>query len=208
LITHTPDMTPKLRPYAREFDELTVFTEEHKEEILVDVPDEWEDRIAYEEFLGEIKTAMVLKGWIEEMSEDGMIERFGVQPGDLYRTIYNAKWLLHAIHELALLFRNKQVLPQTLELVERMEKGVKKELLSIVKLEGVGRVRGRIIYDAGYKTIGDMKHLTVKDLVNLPLIGSKLAKRIKEQVGGFVKKEEWRKLEKGDDWEQKGLTEY
>ena len=141
MIAHTPDMGPVLRPYARELDEVSVFMEEHRIEFLVDVPDELEDRITYEQFLGEIKTAMTLKAWIEEMTEDEIIERFRAQPGDLYRTIENAKWLLHATHELATLFENKQVLPQTLELRERVEKGVKKELLPIVKLEGVGRAR-------------------------------------------------------------------
>ena len=208
MIAHTPDMAPKLRPYTRELDEIAVFMEDHKEEFLVDVPDEWEDRIAYEESLGEVKTAMVLNTWIEERSEDEIIERYRVQPGDLYRTIQNAKWLLYATHELALLFGNKQVLPQTLELMKRIEKGVKKELLPIVKLEGVGRIRGRILYNAGFKTIEDIKHAAIKDLVSLPLIGPRLAKKIKEQVGGFVKKEEWKKLKKEDDWEQKALTEY
>jgi helicase len=208
IIAHTPDMAPKLRPYTQEIDQVAIFMEEHKEELLVDVPDEWEDRIAYEELLGEVKTAMVLKGWIEEKSEDQTIERFRVQPGDLYRTNQNAKWLLHATHELARLFGNKRVRPQILRLMERIEKGVKKELLPIVKLEGVGRVRGRILYNAGYKTIEDIKHAAIKDLVSLPLIGSRLAKKIKEQVGGFVRKEEWKKLEKGEEWEQKALTEY
>jgi helicase len=142
------------------------------------------------------------------MTEDEIIERFRAQPGDLYRTIENAKWLLHATHELATLFDNKQVLPQTLELRERVEKGVKKELLPIVKLEGVGRARGRIIYNAGYKTIEDIKTAPIEDLVNLPLIGPRVAKKIKEQVGGFVKKETWEKLEKEEAWKQKALTEY
>ena len=208
MIAHTPDMAPKLRSYTWELDGIVVFMEEHKEEFLVDVPDEWEDRITYEEFLGEVKTAMVMKGWIEERSEDEIIERFRVQPGDLYRTIQNVKWLLHATHELALLFGNKQMLPQTLELMERIEKGVSKELLPIVKLEGVGRVRGRILYNAGFKTIEDIKHAVIRDLVNLPLIGPRLAKKIKEQVGGFVKKEEWKKLKREEEWEQKALTEY
>jgi helicase len=208
IIAHTPDMGPVLRPYSRELDEVAVFMEEHKEEFLVDVPEEWEDRIAYEQFLGEVKTAMVLKAWIEEKSEDEIIERFRAQPGDLYRTIENAKWLLYTTHELASLFGNKQVLPQTLELMERVEKGVKKELLPIVKLEGVGRVRGRILYNAGYKTIEDIKYAPIENLMNLPLIGPKLAKKIKEQVGGFVKKESWEKLEKEEIWKQKALTEY
>jgi helicase len=142
------------------------------------------------------------------MSEDQTIERFRVQPGDLYRTIENAKWLLHATHELAQLFGNKNVLPQTVELMIRIEKGVKKELLSLVKLEGVGRVRARIMYNAGYKTVEDIKHAPIEDLINLPLIGPTLARKIKEQVGGYVKKKTWEKLEQGDVWKQKALTEY
>lgn len=208
MISHTPDMGPVLRPYASEMDQMALFMEEHREEFLIAPPDEWEDRISYEEFLGEVKTAMTLKAWIEETSEDWLMEKFMVQPGDLYRTLESAKWLLHATHELALLFGNKQVLPQTLETQQRVEKGVKKELLPLVKLEGVGRVRGRILFNSGYKTIDDIKHVPIEDIQNLPLIGPKLAKKIKEQVGGFVKKETWEKLEREDEWKQKALTEY
>jgi ATP-dependent DNA helicase len=208
LIAHTPDMGPTIRPYTNEIDKIAVFMEEHREEFLTDVPNEWDDRINYEEFLGEIKTAVVLNAWIDEMSEDETIERFRVQPGDLYRTIENAKWLLHATHELSMLFGNKQVAPLTLQLMQRVEKGVKKELLPIVKLEGVGRVRGRIICNAGYKSIEDIKHAALDDLTNLPLIGPRLARKIKEQVGGYVKKDAWEKLEKTEEYKQKALTEY
>jgi len=207
MIAHTPDMGPVLRPYSQEIDEIAVFMEEHKAEFLADVPNEWEDTVAYEEFLGEVKTAMTLQAWIEEMSEDQLIERFRVQPGDLYRTIENTKWLLHATHELATLLGNKHVLPQTSELEARVAKGVKKELLPIVRLEGVGRARGRIIYNAGYKTIEDIKHAAIYDLTNLPLVGPRLAKKIKEQVGGFVKKDTWEKLDE-DQWKQTALSEY
>jgi helicase len=96
----------------------------------------------------------------------------------------------------------------TNELIERVAKGIKKELLPIVKLEGIGRVRGRIIYNSGYKTIEDIKHATIEELTNLPLIGPRVAKRIKEQVGGFVKKDAWQKLGRDEEWKQKALTEY
>jgi len=208
MIAHTPDMGPVLRPYSHEIDEMAILMEEHKAEFLADLPNEWEDTVAYEQFLGEVKTAMTLQAWIDEMSEDQIIERFRVQPGDLYRTIENTKWLLHATHELAVLFGNKQVIPQTLGLEARVAKGVKKELLPLVRLEGVGRIRGRIIYNAGYKTIEDIKHVALDELTNLPLIGPRLAKKIKEQVGGFVKKETWEKLEREDEWKQTALTEY
>jgi helicase len=208
LISHTPDMGPVMRPYTREFDALAVHLEEHKDELFTDIPNEWADHFSYEEFLGEIKTAAVMKNWIEEVSEEKLIEQFGVQPGDLYRTIENAKWLLHATDELARLFGEKEVLPLTGELVERVSKGIKKELLPIVRLEGVGRVRGRILFNAGYRTIDDIKQTPVENLTNLPLIGPGLAKKIKEQVGGFVKKETWEKLGNEQEFSQKTISDF
>jgi helicase len=208
MIAHTPDMFPRLRPYSREIDELTLFVDQHRNEFMFPVPDEWEDRIAYEEFLGEAKLAWVLKSWIEEVSEDEMIGKFRVQPGDLYRIIDSARWLLYASHELARLFKHKDVLPSLSELMERTRKGVKKELLPLVRLEGIGRVRARILYNAGLKTIEDLKKAPMERLTSLPLIGLKLAKKIKDQVGGFIKAEEWEKLKKGEEWEQRAITEY
>jgi len=208
LISHTPDMGPVMRPYAREVDALAVAIEEHREELFTGVPNEWDDRFSYEEFLGEIKTALVMKSWIEEVSEEQLIERFNVQPGDLYRTIENAKWLLHATDELAQLFKEKQVSSLTGELVERVSKGIKKELLPIVRLEGVGRVRGRIMFNAGYHTIEDIKRASVEELTNLPLVGPRLAKRIKEQVGGFVKKETWERLDREQEFKQRALSDF
>ncbi len=208
LISHTPDMGPVMRPFAREYDVLALQMEQHREELFVDIPNEWDDHLTYEQFLGEIKTSVVMKSWIEEISEEKLIEQYNVQPGDLYRTIENAKWLLHATDELAPLFGAKEILPITNELVERVSKGIKKELLSIVHLEGIGRVRGRIIFNAGYQTIEDIKHASIAELTNLPTIGPRLAKKIKEQVGGFVKKAEWDKLDSEQEFKQKALGDF
>jgi NAD-dependent DNA ligase len=64
------------------------------------------------------------------------------------------------------------------------------------------------MYNAGYKTIEDIKHAPLDSLANLPLIGPRLARKIKEQVGGYVKKDQWEKLERTDEYKQKALTEY
>ena len=208
LVASTPDMGPAMRPYTREIDALATALEEHRNELFVDVPNEWEDRVAFETFLGEIKTAVVMKSWIEEFSEERLIEQFNVQPGDLYRTIENAKWLIHATDELAQLFGAKEVLPLTNELVERVSKGIKKELLPLVRLEGVGRVRGRIMFNAGYQTIEDIKRSSLEELTNLPTIGPRLAKKIKEQVGGYVKKDTWEQLDKKQEFNQRALSDF
>jgi helicase len=208
MIAHTPDMVPRTRPYSDEFDELALFADSHREELFFEVPNEWDDRIAYEEFLAEAKAAMVMNAWIDERTEDEIIERFRVQPGDLYRLIETGRWLLHASHELAVLFGQKEYLQPLSGVMARIEKGVKKELLPLVKLEGIGRVRARILFNSGFKTVEDLKHAPVEDLTKLPLIGPKLARKIKEQVGGFVKTEEWKKLKEEKGPEQQPLTDY
>jgi len=197
-----------MRPYAREVDVLSLQLEQYKDELLINPPREWEDRIGYEEFLGEIKTAMVMKSWIEETTEDQLIKKFGVQPGDLYRVIENAKWLLHATHELAPpVGADREIKPLSNELEERVSKGIKRELLPIIHLEGIGRARGRIIYNAGYKTAEDLKVASLEELTRLPLIGPRLAKKIKEQVGGaVVEKETWDdEMDKVQEFKQKTL---
>jgi helicase len=208
MIAHTPDMFPKLRPYSREIDDLALFVDEHQEEFMAEAPDEWTDRIAYEEFLGEAKTAWILGSWIEETTEDEMIEKFRVQPGDLYRLTSTARWLLYASHELAKLLRCKDLRPHLSKLVERVEKGVKAELLPLVRLKGIGRVRARILYNSGLKTIKDLKIAPIKELTSLPLIGPKLTKEIKEQVGGLVKSKEWKRLKKKKGAKQQAITKY
>ena len=208
LVAHTPDMFPRMRPYSQEIDELALFVDQHRSELMFDVPTEWEDSIAYENFLGEAKTAWVLQAWIDETTEEQMIEQFKVQPGDLYRVIESARWLLYATHELGRLFEHKGILKSLNLVTERIEKGVKAELLPLVRLDGIGRVRARILYNAKLKTIDDLKKAPFEQLTSLPLIGPKLAKKIKDQVGGYIKAEEWKKLKKGEEWQQRALTEY
>ncbi|RJS85081.1 DEAD/DEAH box helicase [Candidatus Bathyarchaeota archaeon] len=207
MISHTPDMHPKVRVSNKEIDRIALFAEDHKEEFLFEIPDEWMDRLGYEEFLSEVKTSWVLKTWIDEASEDSIIEAFEVEPGDLYRLIEASRWLLYASAELAMLLGHKDVVSNLSILKERVRKGVKPELLPLARLEGVGRVRARILYNAGYKSLDDLKKASLEKLVNLPLIGPMIAKKIKEQVGGLVKPEEWKNLSEKKT-EQQALTEY
>ncbi len=208
MVARTPDMFPKLRPYSKEMDVLQFFVEEHKDEFMVGLPSIYEDRLAFEEFLGEAKLAWVLYSWMDETSEDEMIERFRVQPGDLYRLISTSKWLLHASHELASLFKHKDLLSHLAKLTVRIEKGVKPELLALVKLDGIGRARARILYNSGLRSLEDVKRAPLGKLTGLPLIGPRLAQKIKEQVGGFVRFNEWQKLKKKEAEQQRALTEY
>jgi len=203
LVSHTPDMIPKLYPYKKEVEKLRIFLDEHKDEFMFPPPNPWENYIEYEAFLGELKCAKVLFHWIEETKENDLLENFKVEPGDLYRLVEIAEWLLYATHELAKLFGYKEVLPMVEELRIRVKHGVKSELIPLISLEGVGRVRARALYNFGYKNLEALKHASITELMRVPGVGQKLARKIKEEVGGKIKKEE---LE-GKTLEKAGIQE-
>ena len=212
LISRTPDISPKLYPRRGEDEMLDLFAKEHQDEYMCEVPEYYGDTngITYEEFLAEIKCARVMYEWINETSEDGILEVHRVEPGDILRMVDTSRWLLHATYQLAELFGHKDLLSQAYELQVRCAKGVKSELVPLVELEGVGRIRARSLFNAGYRTLDDLKRTSVTDLMNVPLIGPSIAKRIKEQVGGLIKAEEWETLKArgAETTEQSLLTDY
>ena len=206
MVCHTPDV-PRYYPRSRELDELVVYAELHQDEFLTSVPKP-EDDIEYQSFLGEVKSARILEAWIEEVSEDGIIEKFGFEPGDLFRLIDTVKWLLYAAFELGRLLGQKELLPQILELRERVDKGIKRELLPLARLRGIGRVRSRVLFSAGYTSLRSLRDASVEQLLTVPTFGPALVKSIKEQVGNTLKTEEWERLKRDKDWQQTSISEY
>ena len=206
LVCHTPDMRPTLRPGRKDMGLVETYFEEHREEIAVPISDSG-DYIDYEEFLGEVKTAMVLEAWIQEVSENDLLERFNVQPGDRYSAVSSAEWLLYSAHELADVLGMPEPRLHLRKLRQRVQHGVTEKLLPLVGLKGIGRVRAQILYNSGYTTLARLRKADVSRLTALPLIGPRIAMSIKEQVGGVVEKDEWEML-KTAEVAQSALTEY
>ncbi len=194
LICHTPDMRPILRPRRNDMELVETYLEEHRDEIAIHLTEGY-DYIDYEESLGEVKTAMVLEAWINEVSENDLLERYNVQPGDRYSAVTNGEWLLYSAHELAKTLGMPESRRHLIELRTRVKHGVSKNLLPLVRLKGIGRVRAQILYNSGYTTHEKLKRADLRQLTALPLIGPRLAKTIKEQVGGLVDEQEWKRLD-------------
>ncbi len=210
LIAHTPDASPRMYPRRNEMENLEALTQKHSDEFMFDSPNPWEDQLAYDEFMAELKYAYVLLDWIREKSEEEIFEAHRVEPGDLLRVVEIADWLLYSSHELARLLGHTDLLKPVNVLRARVENGVKSELLELVRLKGIGRVRARMLANNGFKTIPELSRGSITRLTQIPLIGPKLAKSIKEQVGGKISSEEWKTLNKPGQTikEQKLLTEY
>jgi len=207
LICHTPDMKPILRPRRGDLDMVETYAEERQEEFAIPVNQESGDYIERDQFLGEVKTAMVLNDWINEKTEADILEQHGVQPGDRYAAVHNAEWLLHSAHEIADIVGAPDHRRQLGELNDRVKHGVTKKLLPLIRLKGIGRIRARVLYKSGLTGIAELKRAPLQRLVALPLIGPRLAKSIKEQVGGLVEEQEWKSLDKAET-EQKALTDF
>jgi len=136
----------------------------------------------YDFFLSEVKTASLLEDWINERKEDEMIVKYQVGPGDIHARVETAEWLLHAMQELARLF-NFDAVSFLSKLKLRVKYGCREELLNLVTLRGIGRVRARILYRNGFRSIDMLRRASVERLASLPGIGMAIAKQIKEQVG-------------------------
>jgi helicase len=124
----------------------------------------------------------LLERWISEASEDQIISQFGVGSGDIFRFVETADWLLYAMYEIAKLLNIKEEFPYIRRVRTRINYGVKEELLDLVKLVGVGRIRARRLYDAGLKNTRDLAAVKIEELSEIPTIGNELAKKIKKQV--------------------------
>ncbi len=174
-VCSTPDM-PKL--YLRRGDYAWVEQKIEHEDLTFPVED-------YDFFLAEVKTAALLDDWVGERTEEEVTKRFSIGPGDIRRMTDQAEWLLYAMSELGRLFSKKKVRPLT-RLTIRVQYGVKEELLEMVSLRGVGRVRARALFQRGYRSLRDLQKADAGELARIPAIGSGLAKRIKEQLGDRV----------------------
>lgn len=206
LICHTPDMRPKLRPRRGEMEAVENFLEEHRHELAVKLGSDY-DYVDYETTLGELRTTMILKAWIDETSENDLFEKYRVAPGDRYSAVHNAEWLLYSAYELARVLGADEHRGHLRKLRDRVKYGVTEKLLPLVRLQGIGRVRAKVLFNSGFKSAASLKAAPLARLVEIPLIGPRLAKTIKEQVGGVVDQDEWKRLDT-ETAEQRSITDF
>ncbi|HIH00344.1 MAG TPA: hypothetical protein HA258_07140, partial [Thermoplasmata archaeon] len=93
-----------------------------------------------------------------------------------------AEWMLHATRESARMY-NFSSISDVSDLLIRVQNGCKEELLNLVTLKGVGRVRARTLYHEGFKTVNDLRNVPLERLSKIKGIGSAVAKNIKQQIG-------------------------
>lgn len=173
-----PDM-PLLYLRQADYEWIEEFEGEMRDQLLLEPPS---DLNKYDLYLAELKTAKLVHDWISEVHENDISEAYGIGPGDIRSKMETAEWLVHSAARLAELFSSNAVEPLR-QLRTRIRYGIRAELLELVKLDRVGRVRARALYERGIRSIEDLRKTSYDRLKQIPTIGEAVARSIKEQLG-------------------------
>ncbi|MBP2143475.1 helicase [Methanococcus voltae] len=122
------------------------------------------------------KTSKMIMDWINEASETDIFEKYKVEAGILNYKIEQIKWISHATTEIYRALEmsgafeeivcnnegngksaNKMILKKIIsDLQLRIEYGAKSDLVELLGVKNLGRVRARKLFNADIKTIADI----------------------------------------------------
>lgn len=117
------------------------------------------------------KSAWTLSQWIEEDSLREIEKELGVAPGDLRVRVDHAGWLLNATRQIcanddeedaALADANGDLIEMLDVMQRRVANGCREDLLGLIAIRGVGRVRARTLANHGYRTPLEICGITKK----------------------------------------------
>ncbi|MCM1985552.1 ATP-dependent DNA helicase [Methanococcoides seepicolus] len=181
LVCSTPDMR---QLYLRNTDYTIVndYIVAHNDEFH-DIPNQFKET-DYEWFMGEVKTAMLLEEWVSEVSAEDITRHFNVGEGDIHALADTSEWLMHAAAKLAELL-GVEYSSHAYSLEKRIRYGAGLDLMELVGIKGVGRVRARKLYNAGFVSVAKLKGADMSILSKL--VGPKVAYNILSGIGVRVK---------------------
>lgn len=183
LLCTTPDIR-LLYLRSNDYEWLSDIVMEHHTE-FVHIPPQF--KVDYEWFLSEVKTACVILDWITEKKEEDIVKKFGIGEGDIRALSETMLWLVHSMAELAV-FKKNPISKMAKELENRVEYGAKLELLDLIQIRGIGRVRARKLYDAGFRDMQSLRSSRLEEISTI--VGKKIAIKILKQVGASLPAEE------------------
>lgn len=174
------ELRPLLKVRTSEYDEMQVKLVEYESSLLMDEPSEYDEE-EFSEFLDSVKTALFFEDWINEKDEEFLLEKFNIRPGEINAKLEIGDWLLYSAEEFCKLLGFKSLIKDLVKLRFRLKYGAREELLPLLKLKNIGRVRARMLFRNKIKNLQDVKNADITSLVHI--LGKNLALDIKKQVG-------------------------
>ena len=171
LITSSEDFFPKFSLRNKDYELVGVLLENYVDELIEDISEYDCNR-----------SLLVMHAWINESSEVFLSDNFGIESGDMHRMVETADWLVHGLYELSKLEKNTDVLEEIDALRTRITYGIKEELIELVRVKGIGRIRARILFKNGIKSLDELTTTPIEKLAKIDKIGPAIAENIKTQL--------------------------
>ncbi|MFP4402777.1 MAG: helicase-related protein [Nanoarchaeota archaeon] len=179
MICNSNEIRPLLRVKNKEYDFYNNFLMKNENSIITKISDSYS--YDFDIFLDTVKTSCFFLDWVDEMNEDEILEKYNIRPGEINYKINICDWLLYSCIEIAKLLNITELLNKLNKLRIRIKYGVKEELLLLLRFKNIGRNRARKLFNNRIKDIKDIKTIDYSSLSSL--IGPRIAKDLKEQVG-------------------------
>ncbi len=122
-------------------------------------------------------TALMLHDWIEEEKEPDIVKKYSSTPGALYSKLNNADWLIYSSAEIARILKKSQ--HRLIQARVRIRYGIKEELLDLVRLEQIGRIRARSLFANGIEKVSEISKNREKVR---SVLGKEVAEKVFQQV--------------------------
>jgi len=171
LISNCEEFFPKFSLRNKDYESASLLIENNSSELLEPISEYDCSR-----------SLLALHAWITESSELSLSDNFGVESGDMHRMAETANWLSYCLREISKHVERVDLLEELGNLRKRIVYGIREELLELVRVKGIGRVRARILYKHRIKNLDDLAKIPVNKLAEIDKIGSTLADNIKSEL--------------------------
>lgn len=171
IITNSEEFFPKFSLRNKDLEIASLLIENHLSELLEPISEYDCSR-----------SLLALQSWITESSETSLSDNLGIESGDMHRMVETANWLTYCIREISKHVERVDLLEELENLRRRIVYGIREELLDLVRVKGIGRIRARILFKHHIKTTEDLAKIPVNKLAEIDKIGLTLANNIKSEL--------------------------
>lgn len=171
LISNCEEFFPKFSLRQKDYESASLMIENNSSQLLTPISEYDCSR-----------SLLALQSWITESSELALSDNLGIESGDMHRMIETADWLSYCLREISKHVERTDLLDELENLRRRIIYGIREDLLDLVKIKGIGRIRARALYKHGIKTLDDLAKIPVNKLAEIDKIGSTIADNIKSEL--------------------------
>jgi len=171
LISNCEEFFPKFSLRNKDYESVSLMIENNSSELLEPISEYDCSR-----------SLLALQAWITESSELSLSDSLSIESGDMHRMAEMANWLSYCLREISKHVERADLLEELDDLRKRIVYGIREELLDLVRVKGIGRVRARILYKHKIKNLDDLSKISTSKLAEIDKIGPTIADNIKSEL--------------------------